>query len=73
MRWFLLAALAAVAIVAAIVVLTPYDLIERCLDHGGRWNHDTSACECTPEELSDPAVKPEFTAYCDKPRSAPTN
>jgi hypothetical protein len=73
MRWFLLAILGVAALVVAIVVLTPFDPIDRCLDHGARWNYDTGKCECTPEELSSPAVKPEFVAYRNEPGPAPAN
>ncbi|MDZ4869178.1 MAG: hypothetical protein SGI91_17790 [Alphaproteobacteria bacterium] len=58
-----------VAIIAS--AMSSRDPIDRCLDHGGRWNYGASKCECTPEELSNPAVKPEFVAYCNKPSPAP--
>lgn len=73
MRRFLLAAAAIAAIIVAVGVLMPYDLIDRCLDHGGRWNYNGGECECTPKQLADPAVKPEFIAYCNEPRPAPTD
>jgi hypothetical protein len=70
-RRFLLVAVGIAAVLFAITYIVRFMAIDRCLDHGGRWNDD--GCECTPEQLSDPAVKPEFVAYCDKPLPAPTN
>ncbi|WP_421921919.1 hypothetical protein [Maricaulis maris] len=35
-------------VVGAILLFAlPTDPIDRCLDHGGRWNYDAAECECT--------------------------
>ena len=34
------------------------DPIDRCLDHGGRWNYDSAQCECTYADRSEYARDP---------------
>jgi len=78
MKTVVFALLAIVALAAATVVfgavmysLEPTYPIERCLDHGARWNYSLGKCECTPEELSSPAVTKEMIAHCNTPSPAP--
>ena len=58
-------------VAAAALIFLPDDPVDRCLDHGGRWNYQRNACECTPEELESPAVAKEVIEYCDKPIPGP--
>jgi hypothetical protein len=68
----LLTVLTIALIGVAIVYLGDWGPIDRCLDHGGRWNYAVGKCECTPEELASPTVTKAFVAYCEAPSPAPT-
>lgn len=63
------AALLAVGVIVLFVL--PFDAIDSCLDHGGRWDYKGDKCECTPEELADPRVTKELATRCDTPAPAP--
>jgi hypothetical protein len=63
--------LAVITLMAGTMIFDPISPIESCLDHGARWNYSLGKCECTPEELSSPAVTKEMIAHCNAHSPAP--
>ena len=41
----LILALVALALVTGVVYVTRWVAVHRCLDSGGRWDHETSECK----------------------------
>jgi hypothetical protein len=44
-RWFFAALLALAAVLASSQAVERFFQVDSCLDHGGRWNHETDACQ----------------------------
>jgi hypothetical protein len=65
-KYFLIIIVILLASFVASLFLWPRDPVVACLDWGGRWNQEVSACECTDEKRSRPGFSETNKEYCSK-------